>query len=152
MNLFRAQSGGSAPIRSSLRRCRRRILWPMSAGRRVRGTWAGLRQPSPGHDPGTLSARRREGGVGRRARERAGIRWWSGGADCVGGGGVGDGTGGGRLEGDVIVVGWSHLIAPDGSRLWPGNDVIPESRDDVVVQEHHGATTSSRYRGRARLA
>jgi hypothetical protein len=57
-----------------------------------------------------------------------------------------------RLEREVITFGWSHLIGPDGGRRWTRTDVIPESRDDVVVQEHHGAATSSRCRREPGLA
>src|SRR6266496_1799090 len=78
--------------------------------------------------------------------------WRLRGADGLDRGRCDGGVGGGRREGELIAVGWNHLIASDGGRLWTGTGVIAESRDDVIVQEHHGATTSSRSRGRARLA
>jgi hypothetical protein len=63
------------------------------------------------------------------------------------GGGRRGGTGEGRLDrGQLAITAW-RLIAVDGDQLWTGKDAVAQSWDDVIVEEHHGATTSSRSGG-----
>jgi hypothetical protein len=61
--------------------------------------------------------------------------------------GPGGDPGEGRLDRDQLAVAAWHLVDVDDDRRWTGTDAVAQSWDDVMVKEHHGATTSQRSGG-----
>src|SRR5262249_48498079 len=104
--------------------------------------------------PGAASAASAAQVVARPARRRWGRRlcgFRRGDGRGFRRGGRADGRGrpavGGRLDLGPVAVVARHLAGLDDNRLRAGTDAAIQSGDDVMVKEHHGATTSSRSGG-----